>query len=237
MAARPYFGVDAPPVIAVFGAMTVLGAVLLVLAGTGTATGAGVPGLVFLLVGAATAGLMLHSSFRGKIRVRDRLLDRLGMRGDEHIVDLGCGSGLMLLGALVRAPRGHGTGIDLWRTVDQAGSNPRQAAANARALGVGDRVELITGDMSDLPLEDASADLVLACLSIHNIHDRAARDRTIAEAGRVLRAGGRLALIDMARTAEYAEAARRAGLTDVTLSRRSLLMYPPVRILTAAKPG
>lgn len=73
---RPDFGLDAPPIVYGYGA---LGAVEIVL----------------LIVG----GLMVYSSKAGKIRVRDRLFDRLGLRGDEAVLDLGCGSGLMLLGA------------------------------------------------------------------------------------------------------------------------------------------
>lgn len=46
-------------------------------------------------------------------RVRDRLLDSLQMRGDENVLDLGCGSDLMLLGAAARTSHFTATGIDL----------------------------------------------------------------------------------------------------------------------------
>ncbi|MGH3829920.1 MAG: hypothetical protein ACRDRS_05625 [Pseudonocardiaceae bacterium] len=51
----------------------------------------------------------------------------------------------------------------------------------------------------------------------------------------MLRPGGRLGVIDFARTAEYSAAAIGAGLTDVHRSGLTWRMYPPVRIVTARK--
>jgi SAM-dependent methyltransferase len=43
-----------------------------------------------------TAGLMILSSRFGKLRARDRLLDGMAWRGDESVLDVGCGRGLLL---------------------------------------------------------------------------------------------------------------------------------------------
>lgn len=234
-AERPSYGLDAPLVVAAFGLAGLVGVALLVAQATAGVRAGGI-GYWLTPVGLLTAAAMAHSSLRGKIRLRDRVLERLGLPDDAQILDLGCGSGLMLLGAVCRAPRGRGTGIDLWRTVDQAGSSRGRCLANADLLGVAGRVTLVDGDMSAPPFEDGSFDAVLACVSIHNIHDRGKREATIRQAARVLRPGGRLAVIDFTRTAEYARAARAAGLVDVRRSGPSLLMYPPVRIVTATRP-
>ncbi|NJC71033.1 class I SAM-dependent methyltransferase [Planosporangium thailandense] len=234
-AGRVAYGIDAPPVVAGFVAAGLLGTVFLLLTAFTRAHLLG-PGIAFFVFGWLTAIAMLHSSLRGKIVLRDRVLDRLALRGDEDVVDLGTGRGLMLLGAALRTPRGTGTGVDLWRSVDQAGSRPERFMANAEALGVADRVRVVTGDISALPLPDASADVVLACLSIHNIHDRDKRRATITHAARVLRPGGRLAIIDFAKTDQYARDARAAGLVDVTRSRPTPMMWPPVRVVLARKP-
>jgi arsenite methyltransferase len=87
-----------------------------------------------------------------------------------------------------------------------------------------------------LPLEDASVDLVLANLAIHNLRDRAKRESTIREAARVLRPGGTLAVVDFTRTAEYARDAAAAGLSEVDRSGLRWSLYPPVRVVTARKP-
>ena len=168
--AKPDFGLDGPPVVAIFVGIGAVGVALLVVTAATGVSLAG-PGWALVSIGLLTTGLMVHSSKRGKVLVQDKVLNQLGFRGSEDVLDLGCGSGLMLLGAATRAPQGTATGIDLWRLVDQVGSSRDSCMANARALGVADRVTLVDGDMSDLPFEDGTFDVVLACLAIHNIHD------------------------------------------------------------------
>jgi SAM-dependent methyltransferase len=232
---EPSYGLDAPPVVAGFVALGLLGVAFLLLTLLTPARLLGA-GLGFCVVGWGTAALMVHSSLRGKRLVRDRVLNGVAWRGNEDVVDLGTGRGLMLLGAALRAPQGSATGIDVWRSVDQAGSSPERLLANAAALGVADRVRVVTGDMSATQLPDASADLVLACLSIHNIHDRATRRAVIEQAARMLRPGGRLTIIDFAKTAQYVADAQATGLVDVRRSGLTARMWPPVRIVTARKP-
>jgi cyclopropane fatty-acyl-phospholipid synthase-like methyltransferase len=63
---------------------------------------------------------MIWSSRYGKLRARDRLLDGLGLTGQEHLLDVGCGRGLLLIGAARRLPNGRAVGVDLWSQVDLA---------------------------------------------------------------------------------------------------------------------
>jgi arsenite methyltransferase len=232
---RVSYGLDAPPVVAAFLTAGLLGTAALVLTVMTAARLLG-PGLALVVVGWPTAALMIHSSLRGKLLMRDRLLDQLALSGDEDVVDLGAGRGLMLLGAAQRTPGGSGIGIDLWRSVDQAGSRPERLLDNATALGVADRVLALTGDFTSRLLPAASADVVLACLAIHNVHDREKRRATLVEAARILRPGGHLAIIDFAKTSEYVEDAWAAGFVDVTRSALTPLMWPPVRVVTGCKP-
>ena len=99
------YGLDAPVVVAGSAA-----------AGTAAPVGAGigwaalsrrhrVPAVVlggwpavWGIVAVAQAGLMVRGSRAGKLRERDRLLDELPWRGDEWVLDVGCGRGLLLIG-------------------------------------------------------------------------------------------------------------------------------------------
>src|SRR5258708_31826390 len=74
----------------------------------------GSSGVTFLAVGA----YMVWSSGVGKLGLRDRLLDSLDLRGDEKILDVGCGRGLMLIGAAKRLKTGRVTGVDVWSAED-----------------------------------------------------------------------------------------------------------------------
>jgi SAM-dependent methyltransferase len=236
---HPDYGLDAPGLVYSF---LIGGTALLGLGLAMTAWGAGplaVIGWFVILSGGIllVEGLwMVFSSRYGKLRMRDLLLDRLDLRGDEVVLDVGCGHGLLLIGAAKRLPHGRAVGLDLWSQKDQADNRKEATLANARAEGVAGRVEVHDGDMRRMPFASASFDAVVASLSIHNIPSQDGRRDAIYEIVRVLKPGGKVALLDFQHVAQYAEDLRRAGMHHVQLSGLSFWMFPPVRIVTAIKP-
>jgi ubiquinone/menaquinone biosynthesis C-methylase UbiE len=143
----------------------------------------------------ANAGVYLHTTLHGKLRIWERELDRAGLRGNEQLLDLGCGRGAVLIAAARRLPSGRAVGADRW-TRDQSGNSPEVTLANAAAAGVADRVEVHTADMTALPFPDGSFDVVTSALAIHNIPTPGGRYRAVDEAMRVLRPGGQLLIAD-----------------------------------------
>jgi SAM-dependent methyltransferase len=178
------------------------------------------PALNIGLALAASAADYLYATRSGKFAVWRDLLLSLGLRGDERVLDMGCGRGAVLLMAAKLLPRGRAEGVDLWKTSDQSGNALETTRRNARLEGVADRVDLRTGDMRTLPFHDESFDLVLSSLSIHNIPDAAGRATAIDEAVRVLRQGGGVLIADINATREYETRLRERGMVDV--DRRSL---------------
>jgi arsenite methyltransferase len=214
------------------------------LAGLWLASGRTLPGL-----GAAIVAVLLIAagvsvwrfSRRGKFEVWARLLTGLGLRGDERVLDLGCGRGAVLLIAAKLVPGGSAVGVDIWRA-DQTGNSMQATLANAAAEGVADRVELHTRDMTDLQLPDDSFDLVVSNLAIHNLPDHYARRSAIDEAVRVLRRGGHVVIADLGFTRLYATRLEQRGMADVR--RRDLgwrawwgLPFFRMHAVTATKPG
>jgi arsenite methyltransferase len=180
-------------------------------------------------------------SRRGKFEVWARLLTGIGLRGDERVLDLGCGRGAVLLTAAKLVPRGSVVGVDIWRA-DQTGNSMRATLANVAAEGVADRVELHTRDMTDLQFPDESFDLVVSNLAIHNLSDNGARQSAIDEAVRVLRPGGHVVVADLGFTRLYADRLRQRGMANVKrqdLGWRAWWGLPFFRThaVTATKPG
>ena len=138
---------------------------------------------------------MLWTSLVGKVRERERLLDAFAWHGTEQVLDVGCGRGLLLVGAAKRLTTGKATGIDLWRAEDLTANRAEATRENARIEGVADRVVIATADMRELPFPDASFDAVLSRAAIHNLDRAPDRAAAVREVARVLRPGG-LALID-----------------------------------------
>lgn len=231
---RGTYGIDAP-----YGPafIAVLAAVYLALAVIG--------GKVLMLLEAlfilAILGFYLHGTLRGKFVIWAELLDTLNLRGDERILDMGCGRGAVLLMAAQHLTTGRAVGVDLWRSVDQSGNSLQATQRNAVAEGVADRVELYTGDMTALPFEDNSFDVVISSLAIHNIRGRAGREKAIDEAVRVLCPGSRLMIADVRATRQYQARLAELGMSDV--ARRGLGWrfwwsgpFAVTGIVTATKP-
>ncbi len=189
----------------------------------------------------AVLGFYLHTTLRGKFVAWAELLNQSGLRGDERILDLGCGRGAVLLMAAQYLTTGRAVGVDLWRSVDQSGNAAEATRRNALAEGVADRVELHTGDMTALPFADNSFDVVVSSLAIHNISGRAGREKAVDEAVRVLRPGGRLLIADIRGTRQHQAQLAKLGMKDVARRRLGWQFWwggpwAATHLVTATKP-
>jgi SAM-dependent methyltransferase len=232
---KPDYGIDAPGVrrgmlIAGLGgavlAAIATGAQGFGLVGAGTAsivatvlTALGLPAAAY---GFYMGGYMTYGSRIGKLRTRDRLLSQVAelrpWRGSEAVLDVGCGRGLMVIGAakrLVAGQHGLAVGIDVWRAEDQSENTPAAALENAHIEGVADRVRIDTGDARALPYADASFDVVVSHWVVHNLEPAADRLKALDEMLRVLRPGGVLALADIACFAQYREHLQARGVVQL----------------------
>jgi len=187
-------------------------------------------------------GLGLYASRRGKFVVWAELFRQLDLRGDERVLDLGCGRGAVLLLAAQHLTTGRAVGVDLWRKGDQSGNAAEATRCNAVAEGVADRVEIHTADMTALPFASGSFDLVVSNVAVHNVKGQPGRAKVIEETVRVLRPGGRLFIADILGTGQYRNHLMRLGMVDV--GRRSLGWrlwwsgpWLATRLVTATKPS
>ncbi|HLG95435.1 MAG TPA: class I SAM-dependent methyltransferase [Bryobacteraceae bacterium] len=179
-----------------------------------------------------TALLMLDYSKRGKFRHRDRLLAKIPWRGDEQVLDVGTGRGLLLIGAAKHLTSGHAVGIDVWSQKDLSDNRPQRTQSNFEAEGVASRCELRNEPAQKMTFPSANFDVIVSNQCLHNIASSAERDQACAEMARVLKPGGCIVMSDLMHTKHYAEQFRKAGLT-VSLEG----WYPPLRILYAVKPA
>jgi arsenite methyltransferase len=188
---------------------------------------------VGLFLGSA---LMTFGSRVGKLLLRDAILNSIEWRGDEQVLDVGCGHGLMLIGAAKRLTSGHAVGIDIWSQRDQKDNNAEATKENTCIEGVADRVEIQDADARELPFADASFDVVLSSFVIHNISGASERERAIREIARVLKPGGRLAIADIRHTRAYEKVLQSLGW-ETHRSRRNVVFLAPTRVLRALKPN
>jgi trans-aconitate 2-methyltransferase len=105
------------------------------------------------------------------------VLDRLDLRGDERVLDAGCGTGRVTAALVERLPHGHVIAVD--------GSPAMVEQARER---LGDRAEVRVADLLHLQL-DEPVDAILSTATFHWIHDH---DRLFERLLAALRPGGRL---------------------------------------------
>lgn len=162
-----------------------------------------------------------------RLKARDRLLAEIPWQGHETVLDVGCGNGILLMGAARRLTTGKGIGIDIWTE----GSGDQHATVfqeNATIEGVAGRVSLQNEDMRQLPYDNESFDVIVSGLTMHHLSSRADYNKAISEMTRVLKPGGWVAIYDEPFTVFFcAKLMRQNGLAvdkkhiDMVFGRKS----------------
>jgi arsenite methyltransferase len=215
MAKRPDYGLDSPAIVtgeAVLGILGLGAAALLRLLR--------LPALLWVIALIAGAYFLLNAlgmirySRWGKLRLREEALRLVRWRGDERVLDVGCGRGLILVGAARHLSTGRAVGVDRWIQGAMSGNQPEAALRNATIEGVGDRVEVKDGDARELPFDDDTFDVVVSNFVVHEMDSGADRERMLREIVRVLKPGGQLALVDFIFTGTAARLLQSYGARD-----------------------
>lgn len=140
---------------------------------------------------AARYNLLNHLLSAGLDRRWRRLAIRsLRLTGGERVVDVCTGTGDVALAAIDARP-----GASRVIGIDFSAEMLRLGGEKLRARGEGDRVLLARGDATRLPLASASMDAATVAFGIRNVEQP---ERGLAEMYRVLRPGGRLAVLEFA---------------------------------------
>lgn len=217
---KPDYGIDAPGLVRFFfiaGAVALASFLVVLLSSI-----LGHPKIIVgaLLGIAATYWLgmgcfMLYSSKVMKLKDTDKLLNLVQWLGSELVLDVGCGRGLMLVGAAKRLTSGKAIGIDLWSQHDQANNSSAAALSNAAIEGVTERVEVKTADMRQLPFPENYFDVVLSSWAVHNLEAEIDRKKALDEMIRVLKPNGTVILVDIEHQVEYANYFELRGMTNI----------------------
>ncbi len=134
-----------------------------------------------LLVGVLTLGR--------ERTLRERTLEAAGLEAGERVLDIGCGTGTLALAAKRRVGPGG--------TVRAIDASPEMLArAKGKASKAGLDVSFESARAQELPLSDASVDVVFCTLVLHHLAGDGPR-RAIEEMRRVLRPGGRVVIVEI----------------------------------------
>jgi arsenite methyltransferase len=181
--------------------------------------------------------LMIIYSKWGKFRHRDRMLKMVEWKGDESVLDVGTGRGLLMIGAAKNLKTGKAVGIDIWSTKDLSGNTMNETLRNAELEGVRQRIDVQDGDATAMKFADTRFDVILSNVCIHNIPTREGRDKACREIARVLKPGGRAIISDFIYTSDYVKAFGAAGAHASRTGINFLFTFPWLRIVDVRKPA
>ena len=142
----------------------------------------------------------------------------------------------MMIGAARKLSDGKSIGVDVWNAEDMLNNSLDRTLKNAKLEGVVDRVEVKSEDARSMSFPDASFDVVLSNLCIHNIISREGRRKACREIARVLKPNGVAIISDVMFTGLYREVFEKEGLkvtVDTAPLRESCM--PNHRTVTAMK--
>ena len=127
-----------------------------------------------------------RGSSPGHLRIVENVIDEVALRPREHVLDVGCGSGVLDRWLATRTQRANPiTSVDVNRYL------LREADALVRKSGLEDVITLREADAEALPFDDASFDVALSM----TVMEEGDAERMLAELVRVTRPGGRVAAV------------------------------------------
>ncbi len=179
--------------------------------------------------------LMLYYSKLGKLKHRERILDLMNWEGNEKVLDIGTGNGLLMIGAAKRLKTGKSIGIDIWTARDLSHNKAATAYNNAELEGVEGKIEVYDKNILSNGFSHNEFDAILSNLCLHNIYNKQDREKACREIYRILKPQGAAIISDSSHSAEYAKEFTRCGMKVLFTRTYYWDTFPPQTIIKVVK--
>lgn len=214
---KPDYGIDGSP-----GQFAKLSAAVIILFGTGcylmtfhnTALKilASVLFLSGLMLGIIVVSFIIYVT-GGKLNYRDWMISMVKWKGSETVLDIGCGRGLLMIGAAKKLDKGKAIGIDIWRQEDMVNNSYKNTMRNAELEGITGKIEVKNEDAQKMSFKSGGFDVILSNLCLHNIPLKEGREKACREIARVLKPKGVIIISDILHVKDYAKIFKNEGLS------------------------
>lgn len=128
-------------------------------------------------------------------KIHRLIIDSAGESSPDSILDIGCGSGHLVVELAKKFPNATVTGIDFWG--ENWEYSKQQAERNAELENVNRGTRFLNGTASKLEFGNSSFDTVVSCLTFHEVRDVSDKLICVKEAVRVLKPSGKFVFFDL----------------------------------------
>lgn len=187
---------------------------------------------IFMMIGGF---LMYMYSWGGKFKHRERILNLYTWKGDEQVLDVGTGLGLLMIGAAKRLTSGKAYGIDIFNTYDLSDNSLERAILNTQLEGVAEKTIIVKENILHTSFPDEKFDIIVSNLCLHNIDTSTERDNACREMYRILKPQGKIIVSDFKNTARYTKVFRSLGMNVKQHGTYYFDTFPPLTIISADK--
>lgn len=127
--------------------------------------------------------------------IHDLIVSKIDHNGNGKILDIGSGSGSLIIKIAKSFTQASLVGIDYWGNDWEY--SKKLCENNAKYEGVSDNVSFIKASASKLPFEDNEFDVVVSCLTFHEVKDENDKIKVFKEALRVVKKNGEFIFLDL----------------------------------------
>jgi len=149
--------------------------------------------ITFILSYSVYQFLSIGGNYQSKIH--DLIVSKVKWDGDGTLLDIGTGSGSLIIKLAKAFPMSVLTGIDYWG--DNWEYSKAQCQQNAEIEGVSRQIHFQKASASELPFNENEFNVIISCLTFHEVKDRSNKTDVIKEALRVLKPGGNFVFLDL----------------------------------------
>lgn len=137
------------------------------------------------------------SEFGGNVqsKVHNLIVDRIKIRENRKVLDIGTGSAALIINIAKQLIDSSFIGIDYWGEDWEYSKNICEE--NAKCEGLDNRIKFIKASASKLPFNDNEFEVVVSCLTFHEVKDESDKIKVIKEALRVLKKDGEFIFLDL----------------------------------------
>jgi ubiquinone/menaquinone biosynthesis C-methylase UbiE len=179
--------------------------------------------------------LMIAYSKYGKFKHRDRILKLHQWKGDEKVLDVGTGLGLLMIGAAKKLNSGKSYGVDIFYSYDLSANTIEQTKLNIELEKVTDKTEVLSENILKTNFNDNYFDVIISNLCLHNLYKTEERKQACEEIYRILKPGGEAIISDFKHTSEYKKEFENLEMKVQKKGTYFFDTFPPLTIIKAIK--